>query len=140
MTPGIPTTKQLTLDDLKSIRLEISQRYEEGMNIAEKRFQLGSSTPGSLTQSQFDDAVGELQKLKLQSTKLLGLIMSMKLDFLLDTNKDSPASKIAVATENLKKATQKIEDFLDFLQRIAEVIRIAAGIIIAIQSGAIAKI
>jgi predicted Zn-dependent protease len=140
MTPGIPTTKQLTLDDLKAIRLEISQRYEEGMNMAEKRFQLGSSNPDSLTQSQFDDAVGELQKLKLQSTKLLGLIMNMKLDFLLDTNKDSPASKIAAATKSLKEATKKIEDFLEFLQKIAEVIRIAAGIIVAIQSGITAKI
>lgn len=135
MTTGTPTIKQLTVDELKAIRLEISQRYEEGMNMAEEKFQLGT-----LTQSQFDDAVGELQKLKLQSTKLLGLIMNMKLNDLLDTDKDSPASKIGLATEKLKKATQKIEIFLEFLQRIAEVIRIAAGIIIAIQTGVVAKI
>jgi hypothetical protein len=135
MTTGTSTTRQLTVDDLKAIRLEISQRYDEGMNKAEKEFQ-----QGNITQNQFDDAVGQLQTLKLQSTKLLGLIMTMKLDALLDTDKNSPFSNIKNATEKLKNATQNIQNFINFLQSIAEVIRIIAGIIVAIQTGAVAKI
>lgn len=66
--------------------------------------------------------------------------MNMKLDALLNTDKDSPASKIGIATDNLKKATQKIQDFHNFLQSIAEVTRIATGIILAIQTGVTANI
>ncbi len=135
MVPGTSATKQLTRDEIKAFRLEIDTAYTEGMNKVEKAFE-----QGSLTQSRFDDAVGQLQRLKLLSTKLLGLIISGQLGALLDTNKDSPASKIRIATDNLKNATQNIQNFLDFLQSIAEVIRIASGIILAIQTGVIAKI
>lgn len=135
MTHGTSNSKKLTVDQLKVFRAEISQVYDEGMNKAEKEFERGS-----LPQSQFDDAVAEFQKLKLQSTRLLGLIMQMKLGALLDTDVDSPASRIGKAIDRLNKASQKIQDFLNFLQSIAEVIRIASGLIIAIQTGTIAKL
>ena len=68
------------------------------------------------------------------------MIASLELDALLKTDKNSPVSKIKKATENLTRATQNIRDILNFLQSIAEVIRIASGIIVAIQTGVIAKI
>jgi hypothetical protein len=135
MTQGISNSKKLTLDQLKAFRAEIEQVYVEGMNKVQQEFQRGT-----LTQNQYDDAESEFQQLKLQSKKLLGLIMSGKLDALLDTDVDSPASKIGIATNKLSKAAQKLDNFLEFLQSIAEVIRIATGLIVAIQTGSIAKI
>ena len=126
---------ELTIDDLKNFRIEINQIYNDAMNNAEKEFERGK-----LSQSQFDDATTELQRLKLQSTKLLGLIMGMSLEQLLNTDIDSPSTKIKIAADKLKEASQKIQNFLDFLQSVAEVIRIASGIILAIQTGAIVKI
>jgi IS30 family transposase len=135
MAQGISDSKKLTLDQLKAFRAEIDQVYVEGMNTVQKEFQRGT-----LTQNKYDDAESEFQQLKLQSRKLLGLIMSGKLDALLDTDVDSPASEIGIATNKLRKAAQKLENFLEFLQSIAEVIRIATGLIVAIQTGSIAKI
>jgi len=135
MTKAASNSKKLTVDQLKEFRVELLQAYETGSNKAEEEFQLGN-----LTQSQFNDAAGELQKLKIQATKLLGLIIGLKLDALLDTDAGSPASKMGKATDRLKRASQKITDFLEFLQSIAEVIRIASGLIVAIQTGTIAKI
>jgi hypothetical protein len=135
MTTQSSTEKQLSIEDLKSFRADILQLYNDGMNKLEDSFQQGTTT-----QSQFDHAVEEFQKLKIQATKLLGLIINMSLDTLLDTNTDNPVTKIRAATKSLQKATQNINIFLDFLQKIAEVIRIAAGIIVAIQTGSIAKL
>lgn len=135
MATQAPSNKQLTVNDLKTFRVEILKIYTEGTNKAEEEFE-----NGNLSQIQFNTAVNQLQKLKVQSTELLGLIMGRELDALLDTTLDSPATKIGIATKNLQEASQSIQDFLGFLQNIGEVIRIAASLIVAIQTGSTAKI
>jgi hypothetical protein len=128
-------SKKLTADQIKTFRLELLKAYQEGSNQAEEQFQRGK-----LSQTQFVDAVEELQKLKLQSTKLLALLMSMELNGLLETNSDSPATRISKATDRLNLAARQIENFMEFLQSIADVIRITSGIIVAMQTGMVAKI
>ena len=135
MVNVVPTSKQLTLAEVRDFRAEIKNCYAMAMDKAEEEFQRGI-----LSQSQFDNATNELIRLKLQSTKLLGLIMSRELDELLDTNADSPATRIKEATNKLQEASQRIQNFLDFLTAIAEVIRSASGMILALQTGIIAKV
>ncbi len=134
MSPVI-SNKKLTVNELKKIREDILVIYDECSKNARKAF-----NSDQLTKSQFDDIDDELIKLKGCSSKILALIMQMELNALLDTDTDSPATKIGIATKKLQEASQKIKNFLDFLTSIAEVIRIASGLIIAIQTGTIAKI
>jgi hypothetical protein len=135
MAAQTPSNKQLTITDLRTFRVEILKAYTEGTNKAEEEFE-----KGNLSQSQFNTAANQLQKLKIQATELLGLIMASELDALLNTTLDSPATKIGIATKNLQDASQKIQNFLDFLQSIAEVVRITAGLIVALQTGSTANI
>lgn len=135
MTNEASGNKQLTVNQLKALRIEMSQAYDESMTKVEDEFQ-----QGNLTQSQFDRAVDELQKLKLQLMRLLGAIMTMELDALIGVDIDSPAARIGIAINKLEKASQKLEKFLAFLQSVAEIIQIATGLIVAIQTGSIAKI
>lgn len=135
MTHKAPGIKQLTVNQLKALRMEMSQAYDESMTKVEDEFQ-----QGNITQTQFDRAVDELQKLKLQLMRLLGAIMTMKLNALLNVDIDSPTARIGIAINKLEKASQKIDKFSAFLQSVAEVIQIATGLIVAIQTGSIAKI
>jgi hypothetical protein len=128
-------SKDLTIQELKDWRKQVLKAYDEGSNRAEAAFE-----EKKISRGQMLNAIGELQRLKLQAVQLLGLIASKALDDLLTTDVDSPLSRISKATEQLLSAAQKIEDFLVFLESIADVLRIVGGIVTALQTGAIARI
>jgi uncharacterized protein (DUF342 family) len=128
-------TKDLTIGELKDWRKQVLKAYDEGSNRAEIAFE-----EKKISRGQMLNAIGELQRLKLQAVQLLGLIASKSLDELLPTDVDSPLTRISKATEQLLNAAQKIEDFLNFLESIADVLRIVGGIVTALQTGAIARI
>jgi hypothetical protein len=127
--------KDITIGELKEWRKQVLKAYEEGSNQVEKAFE-----EKKISRGQMLNAVGELQRLKLLAAQLLGLIGSKQLDDLLSTDVDSPASRIGIATNKLMAAAQRIENFLEFLQVIADVIQIVSGVVVALQTGAIAKI
>jgi Mg2+ and Co2+ transporter CorA len=128
-------SKDLTIGEIKDWRKQVLKAYEEGSNRAESAFE-----EKKISRGQMLNAIGELQRLKLQAAQLLGLIASKALDDLLATDVDSPLTRISTATEQLLKAAQTIEDFLNFLESIADVLRIVGGIVTALQTGAIARI
>jgi uncharacterized protein (DUF342 family) len=128
-------SKDLTIGELKDWRKQVLKAYDEGSNRAEIAFE-----EKKISRGQMLNAIGELQRLKLQAVQLLGLIASKSLDELLPTDVDSPLTRISKATEQLLNAAQKIEDFLNFLESIADVLRIVGGIVTALQTGAIARI
>jgi hypothetical protein len=128
-------SKDLTIGELKDWRKQVLKAYDEGSNRAEIAFE-----EKKISRGQMLNAIGELQRLKLQAVQLLGLIASKALDELLPTDVDSPLTRISKATEQLLNAAQKIEDFLNFLESIADVLRIVGGIVTALQTGTIAKI
>lgn len=127
--------KNITIGELKEWRKQVLKAYTESSNQVEIAFE-----EKKISRGQMLNAVGELQRLKLLTAHLLALIGGKKLDDLLSTDVNSPASRIGIATNKLTAAAQKIENFLEFLQVIADVIQIVSGIVIAIQTGAIAKI
>jgi uncharacterized protein (DUF342 family) len=128
-------SKDLTIGELKDWRKQVLKAYDEGSNRAEIAFE-----EKKISRGQMLNAIGELQRLKLQAVQLLGLIASKALDELLPTDVDSPLTRISKATEQLLNAAQKIEDFLNFLESIADVLRIVGGIVTALQTGTIARI
>jgi uncharacterized protein (DUF342 family) len=128
-------SKDLTIGELKDWRKQVLKAYDEGSNRAEIAFE-----EKKISRGQMLNAIGELQRLKLQAVQLLGLIASKSLDELLPTDVDSPLTRISKATEQLLNAAQKIEDFLNFLESIADVLRIVGGIVTALQTGTIARI
>jgi Mg2+ and Co2+ transporter CorA len=128
-------SKDLTIGQLKDWRKKVLEAYNEGSNRAESAFE-----EKKISRGQMLNAIGELQRLKLQAAQLLGLIASKTLDELLTTDIDSPLTRITKATDQLLNAAQRIEDFLNFLESIADVLRIVGGIVTALQTGAIARI
>jgi uncharacterized protein (DUF342 family) len=128
-------SKDLTIGEIKDWRKQVLKAYNEGSNRAEIAFE-----EKKISRGQMLNAIGELQRLKLQAVQLLGLIASKALDELLPTDVESPLTRISKATEQLLNAAQKIEDFLNFLESIADVLRIVGGIVTALQTGAIARI
>jgi 5'-deoxynucleotidase YfbR-like HD superfamily hydrolase len=135
MTNGAVANTKLSLDDLKACRKELSDsinvtRHEAFEALGDRR----------ISSAEFQDARDYWQQLQIYESKLQGLIMSLQLDFLLDTNVDSPRSRIVQATDKLKTAARRIQEFQNFLAAVADVIEIFAGVIKAIQGGAIANI
>ena len=124
--------KQLDLDDLKNLRKELSKTINI---IREEAFEARETKEEEkkITEEQFKEAQNKWQDLQLEEMKLSGLLMSLELDFLLDTNADSPMSKIIKATTKLKEAAKKIKQFQDFLDAVADVIEIFGAVIKAIK-------
>jgi hypothetical protein len=91
--------------------------------------------PPKISDQQFQQAQVEWGKLETQESTLQGLIMTLELDFLLDTNVDSPKSRIMQATNSLKTAAQRIDNFRSFLSEIGKVVGIFASTINAIKTG-----
>jgi hypothetical protein len=114
----------LTFDILNKATVEVEKAFERGI----------------ITQIQFDDASADLQTLRLASNRLLGLIMRDAINDLLNTDIDSPASRIRTATDRLREASGRIDDFMAFLSSLGDVIRIATGIIVAVQTGGLAML
>jgi hypothetical protein len=123
---------ELDLDDLKKMRQELFNTIEFVKNEAGN-----ARDNGKINDQQFQQAQVEWGKLETKELELQGLIMALQLDFLLNTNVDSPRSRIIQATERLKTAAQNIEIFGNFLSEIAKVIDIFADTIKAIQTGGI---
>lgn len=119
----------ISIAQIKAHRDEIVNIYNEGMNKAEELFY-----QGNLSQNEFNIAVDRFQRMKTQATEMLGLIMNFRLSELLNTNVDNPAAKIGDATRKLREAIQRMQDFSYFLQVTAEVIRMLASIILALQT------
>lgn len=135
MTNTNEMNKTLNLDELKALRKELSGTIHIIREEAFKAFE-----EKEIDQSQFQDAKDYWQELQIKESLLMGIIMSSELDFLLDTNINSPMSKIIQATQKLKKAARKIEDFQEFLKTVADVIEVFGVVVKAIQSGGIAPI
>jgi hypothetical protein len=108
---------ELDLDDLKKMRQELFNTIEFVKNEAGN-----ARDNGKINDTQFLDAQVEWGKLETQESTLQGLIMALQLDFLLDTNVDSPRSQIIQATNRLEQAARRIELFGNFLLEIAKVI------------------
>jgi hypothetical protein len=127
--------KDITIGELKEWRKKVLEAYNTGSNSIETAFEAKKISRGQML-----DAVGELQRLKLQAAKLLGLIASKQLDELLQTDTNSPATRIGQAVDKLNAAAARIDNFFSFLESIADVLRIAGGLVTALQTGVIAKI
>ena len=129
------SNKKLDLDDLKNCRKKLSDLINE---IRSKAFD--ALDDRKISSSEFQDARDNWQMLQIQESRLMGQIMSLELNFLLDTNVDTPLSKIVQATDKLNAAAINIEDFQKFLGAVTDVIEIFASVIKAIQNGLIANI
>jgi len=88
-----------------------------------------------ISSSEFIQVKDEWGKLETLQLRLKGLIDSQSLDYLLDTNVDSPRSRILQATERLKDATRNIDNIGAFLSSVADVISIFGNIAAVISSG-----
>jgi hypothetical protein len=127
--------KDITIGELKEWRKKVLEAYNTGSNSIETAFEAKKISRGQML-----DGVGELQRLKLQAVKILALIGSRELDELLATDSNSPATRIGQSVDRLNAAAARIDNFLNFLESIADVLRIAGGVVTALQTGVIARI
>jgi len=135
MTSRAVSNMKLNLDDLKDSRRKLS----DSINITRSQA-FDALDHHKITSSQFQDAKYNWQMLQIQESQLTGQIISLQLDFLLDTNVNSPLSRIIQATDKLKAATTNIQEFEKFLGSITDVIEIFASVIKAIQNRVIVNI
>lgn len=125
---------KLDLNDLQKMREELSNTIEF---IRKEAGKARDFDPPKISDRQWQQAKDEWGELETKELELQGEIDKLKLDFLLNTNVDSPRSRIIQATERLKTAAQHIEIFGAFLSEIGKVIGIFADTIKAIQTGGI---
>ncbi len=121
---------ELNKDNLREISNELTSTIA-----AIKEKALIAVDNEEISDSQFQQARDEYARLETQEIELQGLINSLELEFILNTSAESPLSQILQATEGLKSAEMKIDEFDSFSSNITEVINIVASTITAIQMG-----
>ncbi|MBN3869043.1 MAG: hypothetical protein V7L00_05390 [Nostoc sp.] len=135
MTGKAVSDKKLNIDDLKKCREKLS----ESINISSSQA-LDAHNHNKISSSDFQEAQKKWEKLEIQESELSGKIMALQLDYLLETNVNSPMSRIVGATDKLNAAATDIRNFQHFLDSIADVINIFDSLIKAIPNGLIANI
>jgi hypothetical protein len=121
---------KLNIGNLKRIRAELTNTINLVRTEANNAFDARK-----ISDSEWQQAKDEWGKLETQESELQGLINSLELEFILDTNVESPRSRILQATNRLEAAARNIDEFGSFLSEIAKVIDIFASTITAIQTG-----
>ena len=123
---------ELNLGNLKKIRQELTKAINFVREKVNDAFDLGEISRQEWQQAK--DGWGELETIE---SELQALINGKELDFILDTNIESPRSQILQATNQLENAAQKIDDFGNLLSEIAKISNILTNIINATQTGGI---
>lgn len=123
---------KLNLGDLQNMRQELFNTIEFVKNEAGN-----ARDAGKIDDTKYQEAQVKWGELETQESTLQGLIMNLQLDFLLNTNINSPRTQIIQATNRLEQAARRIDLFGDFLLEIAKVIDIFANTINAIETGGI---
>ncbi|ELS00637.1 hypothetical protein Xen7305DRAFT_00003380 [Xenococcus sp. PCC 7305] len=135
MTNSNNLNKKLSLEDLKSLREELTNT----INIIRQEV-FKARQDSTISERQFQEARDDWQELQIQENRLTGIIMSLALDSLLDTNVNSPRSKISKAIQKLNNAAKRIEEFNSFLRAVNDTIEVFGAVIKAIQGGLIIPI
>ncbi|MEH2435291.1 MAG: hypothetical protein V7K25_13730 [Nostoc sp.] len=135
MTGKTVSNKKLNFKDLEDCRKRLSDSIDVTRSQA-----LDALKNNKILSRQFQDAQDKWEKLQIRESELSVKIMSLQLDFLLDTNVNNPMSKIVGATDKLNAAARNIQNFQQFLDSIADVINIFDSLIKAIPNGLIANI
>ena len=125
----------LDLNDLKKIRDALSAAINETRSAGFKAFE-----NKEISRSEFFQASQKWGDLETKEFMLQGLIMSLELGYILNSNVNSPGSRIQAATKRLENAAQQIKNFGSFLSAIATVINIVGSVVTAIQTGGILKL
>lgn len=97
-------------------------------------------TDGTIELDQYFEIQTEQLALENQENRLNVKIIALGLEDLLSTDVTSPKSRIIAATEKLEEATNDLKEFKRFLDTIADVIRLFATIVKAIQAPSLAAI
>ncbi len=126
---------ELTLNNLKIIRQDLGDAIDVIRNKALEAYE-----SRKISRSNLLKAKNEWGKLENSYIELAGLIMNKELDFILDTDVESPHSRIIQATNSLENAAQRIDNFASFLSEIGRVLGIFTSITKAISTGGILNI
>lgn len=121
---------KLNIGNLKRIRAELTSTINVVRTEANNAFDTRE-----ISDSQWQQAKDEWGKLEILEIELQGLINHLELGFILNTNVESPRSRILQATNRLEAAARNIDEFGSFSSEIAKVINIFASTITAIQTG-----
>ena len=126
---------KLTKDDLIECRDALSDVIEVIHKAKNKAL-----TDGTIELDQYFEIQTEQLALENQENRLNVKIIALGLEDLLSTDVTSPKSRIIAATEKLEEATSDLKEFKRFLDTIADVIRLFATIVTAIQAPSLAAI
>ncbi|KST69010.1 hypothetical protein [Mastigocoleus testarum] len=123
---------ELKLDDLKKIRQELTKLINIIRAEVSDAFDMGEISTQQWLRAR--DKWGDLETIELE---LQGYIDYIELDFILNTNVDSPYSRILQATNSLKNSARNIDNFNNFLSDVTEVLNIFTSTVRAFQTGGI---
>ena len=123
---------ELKLDDLKKIRQELEKLINTIREEVSDAFDMGEISTQQFLRAK--DKWGDLETIELE---LQGYIDHKELDFILNTNVDSPYSRILQATNRLKNSARNIDNFNNFLSDVTEVLNIFTSTVQAVQVGGI---
>lgn len=121
---------KLNLGNLKKIRAALTNAINVVRTEANAAFD-----SREISDSEWQQAKDKWGELETDESELQGLINELELEFILDTDVNSPRSRILQATNRLENAARNIDEFGSFLSEIANVINIFASTVKAIQSG-----
>ena len=126
---------ELNLGNLKKIRQALTKAINVVREEVNDAFDLGEISVQEWQQAK--DGWGKLETIE---SKIQALINGKELDFILDTNIESPRSRILQATNKLENAAQNIDNFGKLLSEIANIFNILTNIINATQMGVMLKL
>ena len=123
---------ELKLDDLKKICQELTKLINTIREEVSDAFDMGEISTQQFLRAK--DKWGDLETIELE---LQGYIDHTELDFILNTNVDSPYSRILQATNRLKNSARNINNFNNFLSDVTEVLNIFTSTVQTVQTGGI---
>lgn len=123
---------ELKLDDLKKICQELTKLINTIREEVSDAFDMGEISTQQFLRAK--DKWGDLETIELE---LQGYIDHTELDFILNTNVDSPYSRILQATNRLKNSARNINNFNNFLSDVTEVLNIFTSTVQAVKTGGI---
>ena len=123
---------EMNLGNLKKSR----QALTEAINVVRKKAN-DAFDARKISDSKWQQIKDKWGELETKESELQGLLNQLELDFLLNTNVESPRSRILQATNRLENAARNIDEFGSFLSEIANVINIFTNIVQAITTGGV---
>jgi hypothetical protein len=122
----------LCLDDLKSVAKDLTN----GINFIRSQ-SFDALSEGIINNEEFLRLKDEWGKLEICELEFRSLIAKLQLDYILNTNILNPRSRIEKATNELKAASEKIDEVGAVISEFAKVISMFAKLILAIKTGGI---